>query len=69
MRAKDLITGDSYRHKDHPNYCWAMVLKVLQPNEGENPHKRIIVKCAYSTGKDDRFGLVKYFKPYDLVEG
>lgn len=67
MRAKDLVVGENYRHKDHPTYCWAKVIKVLKPKEGENPHNRIIVKCYWSQTKDDTFSLVKYFKPSDLV--
>lgn len=67
MRANDLIVGESYRHKDHPNYCWARVLKILKPKEAENTHNRIIVKCEYSQQKNDCFGLIKYFKPNDLV--
>lgn len=67
MRSSDLVVGESYRHKDHPNYCYAKVIKVLKPREGENPCNRIVVKCEYSQGKDDCFGLVKYFKPSDLM--
>jgi len=44
------------------------VIKVLGPKEGENPHNRIIVKCEYSMRKNDGFGLIKYFKPSDLVK-
>lgn len=68
MRAKDMKIGDSYRHKDHPNYCWAKAVKILKPKEAENPHNRIIVKCIYSQNRDDSFGIVKYFKPQDLVK-
>jgi len=67
MIAKDIVIGESYRHKDNPNYCWAKVLKVLQPKEGENTLNKIIVKCEYSQNKDDLFGLIKYFSPKDLV--
>ena len=67
MRVDKLVVGESYRHKDHPTYCWAKVLKVLKPKQGENPHNRIIVKCEYSQQKNDKFGLIKYFKPSDLV--
>ena len=69
MRAKDLIVGESYRHKDHPNYCWAKVIKVLKPKEGENTLNKIIVKCEWSQDKDAVFGFIKYFKPSDLVKG
>jgi hypothetical protein len=68
MRASDLIIGESYRHKEHPDYCWARVVKILKPKEEENPHNRIIVKCEYSVGIGDSFGLIKYFKPSDLVK-
>lgn len=67
MRAKDLVVGESYRHKDHPTYCWAKVLKVMPPKTGDNPLNAIIVKCEYSTDKDGKFGLIKHFKPRDLV--
>lgn len=67
MRAKDIVIGESYRHKDHPTYCWAKAVKVLQPKEGENPHNKIIVKCDYSQNKDDCFGVIKYFSPADLM--
>lgn len=68
MKAKDLIVGESYRHKDHPNYCFAKVVKVLKPKESENPHNRIIVKCEYSQSRNDNFGLIKYFNPADLIK-
>jgi hypothetical protein len=68
MRASDLIVGESYRHKDHPNYCWAKVLKVLKPKEGENTTSKILVKCEWSQNKDDVFGFIKYFKPADLTK-
>ena len=67
MRAQDLVVGQSYRHKDHPNYCYAKVVKVLKPKEGENPHRRIIVKCEWTVDRDAIFGIVKYFNPSDLV--
>jgi len=66
MRANKLIIGKSYRHKDHPKYAWAKVLKVLKPKEGVNPHNRIIVKCEWSIDENSSFGMIKYFKPSDL---
>ena len=67
MRAKDIKIGENYRHKDHPTYAWAKAVKVLKPKEAENPHNRIIVKCEWSTKRDSSFGMIKYFKPSDLV--
>lgn len=69
MRADKIVIGESYRHKDHPTYCWAKVLEVLPKNTGSTPFNRIIVKCLYSVGKDASFGIVKHFKPSDLVVG
>ena len=68
MKTKDIEVGKSYRHKDHPTYCWAKVVKVLNPKQEENPHNRIIVKCEYSQQKGDNFALIKYFKPSDLLK-
>lgn len=67
MREKDIVIGESYRHKDHPTYCWAKAVKVLKPKEGENTTTRIVVKCEWSQDKDGTFGLIKYFSPADLV--
>lgn len=67
MMAKDIVVGESYRHKENPKYCYAKVIKVLQPRELENTTNKIIAKCEYSVNKDDSFGLIKYFKISDLV--
>jgi hypothetical protein len=68
MRAKDIVIGKSYRHKDHPRYGWAKAIKVLRPKEGENTTTRIIVKCEWSQDNDDRFALINYFSPSNLIE-
>jgi hypothetical protein len=68
MRAQDIVVGESYRHKDHPDYCWAKVLAILKPKQAPNPHNRIVVSCEWSVDKDAQFGLVKYFNPADLVK-
>ena len=66
MRAKDVVIGESYRHKDHPNYGWAKAVEVLRPNEMENTTGKIVVKCEYSIDRNDCFGLIKYFSPASL---
>jgi hypothetical protein len=68
MKAKDIVIGKSYRHKDHPRYGWAKAIKVLRPKEGENTTTRIIMKCAWSQDKDAMFSLIKYFSPSNLIE-
>ena len=67
MRAKDIVIGASYLHKDNPKYCRAKAIKILRPKEGENTLNKFIVKCEYSQDKDDSFGLIKYFSPSDLT--
>lgn len=68
MRAEDLKIGESYRLKDSPNYAWAKVIKVLKPRQDENTHNRIIVKCEFSQNRNDSFGLIKYFRPSNLIK-
>ncbi len=67
MQVKSLILGESYRHKTTPTYGWAKVVKVLKPKEGVNPHPYIIIECEWSVYKNDRFGLIKHFRPSDLI--
>jgi len=68
MRVQDIVVGERYRMKDHPNYCWAKVVEILEPKQRENTNTYSVVKCEYSQTKDDRFCLVKYFKPEALVK-
>lgn len=68
MNSKKIILGQSYRHKDHPSYCWAKVVKVLPPKTLENTTNKILVKCEWSVDKDAIFGVIKYFSPRDLLD-
>jgi hypothetical protein len=65
MKVDKIIVGESYRHKDHAE-CWAKVIKVLKPNE--NKRYRYIVKCEWSSEKNSNFGVIKYFKPSELID-
>ncbi|MFA6066920.1 MAG: hypothetical protein WC707_07090 [Candidatus Babeliaceae bacterium] len=67
MIAKDIVIGEFYRFKDHPNYSYAKAIKVLPPKKGENTNNYIVVKCEHVVNKDDYFGFVRHFKPVDLV--
>ena len=31
MRTQDIVIGETYRHKDHPNYGYAKALKIIRP--------------------------------------
>lgn len=68
MRIKDIVIGKYYRHKKHPNYCYARVLKILKPHELENTNSYTVVKCEWIVSKQSTFGILKYFRPEDLIE-
>ena len=80
MRTQDIVIGETYRHIDHPNYAYAKALKIIRPmpefkkrmafglTEEEKNVKCVCVKCEWTIGKNDSFGLIKYFRPCDLVE-
>ena len=68
MNSKNIVIGDYYRHKDHPDYAWAKALRVIPPNTGVNTHGYLIVECEWSLEKGASFGLIKYFKLSDLVK-
>jgi hypothetical protein len=67
MKVDKIIVGESYRHKDHAD-CWAKVIQVLKPKEAENKHNRFVVKCEWSQDKNSNFGVIKYFKPSELID-
>lgn len=67
MRAKDIVIGDNYRHKDNPTYGWAKAVSVLRPKKGENTSTKIVVKCEWSPDKNSNFGMIKYFSPSNLL--
>ena len=69
MRAQDIIIGQSYRFKDHPDYSYARALAILKPKEAENHHPYIVVKCEHTICIDDTVGFVRYFKPSALIRG
>jgi len=67
MKISNIVVGESYRHKEHPHYCFAKVVEVLRPKQGCNTTTKVLVKCLYSQNEDANFGLVKYFSPTDLI--
>lgn len=68
MRAQDIVVGESYRFKEHPDYSYARALAVLKPKESENANPYIVVKCEHTVCKDDTCGFIRYFKPSALVK-
>ena len=79
MRTQDIVIGETYRHKDHSDYAYAKVIKIIKPmakykqkyaglTEDEKLIKTVCVKCEWTISKNDSFGLIKYFKPCDSVK-
>lgn len=80
MRTQDIVIGETYRHRDHPNYAYAKALKIIRPmakfkqqyaydlSDDEKAVKTVCVKCEWTINKNDSFGLIKYFRPCDLVK-
>jgi len=69
MRVQDIKLGEYYRHKTSPQYGWAKALKILKPKEGVNTNTYSVVQCEWGTDKSGVFGLIKYFRPSDLIKG
>ena len=68
MRPQDIVIGNYYRHKESPRYAWAKAVEILNPKTGVNAHAYKIVKCEWTTDKNESFGLIKYFRPRDLIK-
>lgn len=67
MRAKNIIIGKTYKLKQCPEY-YAKALEVLGPKNKENTNSFIVVKCIWSQSYESSFGIIKYFKPSNLIE-
>jgi len=80
MRIQDIVIGETYRQKDNPHYAYAKALKIIRPlakfkqksaydlTEEEKNMTSVCVKCEWTIRKNDSFGLIKYFRPCDLVK-
>jgi hypothetical protein len=68
MRPQDIIIGTTYRHRDNPNIGYATAVELLKPGQCPNNHTYTVIKCEWTYSKDNSYGMIKYFKPYDLIE-
>jgi len=79
MRTQDIVIGETYRHRANPAYGYAKALKIIKPvakykqkyaglTEEEKTITVVCVKCEWTQSKNDSFGLIKYFRPCDLVK-
>ena len=67
MRTQDIKIGEYYRHRTS-NYAYAKAISILKPKQAENYNNFVVVKCEWSTDKSGIFGIIKYFRPCDLVK-
>jgi len=74
MRTQDIGIGKYYRFRNN-EYCYAKAIKILRPRVNnldktseEKTLKCVVVKCEWSQDKNPVFGLIKYFRPCDLVK-
>lgn len=68
MQINKIKLYEYYRHKDHPDFCWAKPIAILKPGENGNTSRQTVIKCEWSTSKNSYTGLIKYFRPSVLVE-
>ena len=80
MRVQDLKVGETYRHHNHPAHCYAKVVRILKKlkeyekrsafdlTEEEKNVKQTVVKVEWTLNKNDTCGLIKYFRPCDLIK-
>ena len=78
MRAKDIKVGEFYRLKSAPEYGYIRPILIIPkksktvgfesiPEEiSKLPY--ITVKCEHTLRKSDMFGLIRYFKPVDIIK-
>lgn len=63
---EQIILNNWYRLKTSPDYGY---VKILEFNKKmKRPDGTIFsgVKCLHNTDKDDRFGLIRWFKKTDI---
>lgn len=79
MRTQDIIIGETYRHRNNLSYGYANALKIIKPmaqykqkyaglTEEEKTVKVVCVRCEWTLSKNDTFGVIKHFRPCDLVK-
>ena len=76
MRTQDIKIGEYYRHRTSPDIGYAKALEIIKPKplyrchtDVEKNIKHTVVKCEWTTDRDNRSGFIKYFRPFDLVNG
>lgn len=73
MKLENIKFGNYYRIKDCLDsyghfYGYAYVIGIYKKGDPDNPLDFNCVKCQHVVYKDDKIGIVRYFKPSRLVE-
>jgi len=69
MKIKDIKIGETYIHKENIGYrhWYAQPVKILKPKQDENTKTYTLVKCKWSSNPSFMCGIMKYFRPGDLI--
>ncbi|MCK4812341.1 MAG: hypothetical protein KAT14_00230 [Candidatus Marinimicrobia bacterium] len=67
VRPQDIKIGEHYRFRAHPNYSYAKAIEVIPAKTGINTHSYKVVKCEHIINKNDTIGIIRYFRPVDLI--
>ena len=68
MNSKNIIIGETYRRRMYPNYGFIKPIKILKPREGANNSKFIVAECELTIDPNDTMGLIRYYRPIDIVK-
>lgn len=68
MRIQDIILGETYKFKAHPETGYAKAIATLKPKEGVNDHSYSIIKCRHTSIKNGKVGFIRYFRPDALIK-
>jgi hypothetical protein len=68
MLPSNIIIGKHYRLRHSKEYGHVKALEVLKPKTRENTKSYIVVKCEHTVYKNSNFGLIRYFRPVDLIQ-
>ena len=67
MKIADIKLGEFYRVRGN-NYAYAQVIAILPPKTGINDTRAFIAECRWVVNKNDKVGMIMYFKISDLVK-
>ncbi len=80
MKACDIKKGEIYRLKDNLEYPYIKVIAVVPAKSREyvgferihpqiQKKNYITIKCYHLMRKNEDVGLIRYFRPRDIVKG